>query len=74
VSGATLPPAEGGFTVTLAVPATLVFCVEVAVTVTVVIVVTEGALNRPAAEIVPALALQVTALLKLPVPFTVAVH
>jgi len=74
VSGATLPPAAGGFTVTLAVPATLVFCVEVAVTVTDVIVVTEGAVNKPAEEIVPALALHVTPELKLPVPLTVAEH
>ena len=74
MSGATLPPAAGGFTVTLAVPATLVFCVEVAVTVTDVIVVTEGAVNKPAEEIVPALALHVTPELKLPVPLTVAEH
>ncbi len=74
MSGATLPPAAGGFTVTLAVPDTLVFCVEVAVTVTDVIVVTEGAVNKPAEEIVPALAVHVTAVLKLPVPLTVAEH
>jgi hypothetical protein len=74
VSGATFPPAAGGFTVTLAVPDTLVFCVEVAVTVTDVIVVTEGAVNKPAEEIVPALAVHVTPVLKLPVPLTVAEH
>jgi hypothetical protein len=60
--------------VTLAVPATLVFCVEVAVTVTEVIVVTEGAVNKPVEEIVPALVVHVTPVLKLPVPFTVAEH
>jgi len=35
---------------------------------------TTGAVNRPVDEIVPALALHVTALLKLPVPVTVAEH
>jgi hypothetical protein len=60
--------------VTLAVPATLVFCVDVAVTVTDVIVVTEGAVNKPVEETEPAVALQVTPELKLPVPLTVAVH
>ena len=59
---------------TLAVPATFVFCVEVAVTVTDVIVVTEGAVNKPLEEIVPADAVHVTPELKLPVPFTVAEH
>jgi len=61
-------------TVTLAVPATLVFCVEVAVTVTEVMAVTEGAVNKPLEEIVPALAVHVTPELKLPVPPTVAEH
>jgi hypothetical protein len=42
--------------------------------VTEVIVVTEGAVNKPAEEIVPALALHETPVLKLPVPFTVAEH
>jgi len=46
----------------------------VAVTVTDVIVVTEGAVNKPVEEIVPALAVHVTPVLKLPVPLTVAVH
>jgi hypothetical protein len=39
-----------------------------------VLLVTEGAVNTPAEEMDPALALQVTALLKLPVPPTVALH
>jgi hypothetical protein len=39
----------------------LVSCVEVAVTVTDVIVVTEGAVNKPVAEIEPAFAAHVTA-------------
>lgn len=59
---------------TLAVPATLVVCVEVAVTVTAVIVVTEGAVNKPVEEMVPALVVHVTPVLKLPVPLTVAEH
>jgi hypothetical protein len=59
-------------TVTVAVPETLVFWVEVAVTVTVEVVV--GAVSTPAEVMVPALELHVTEVLKLPVPFTVAVH
>ncbi len=38
---------------TLAVPATLVFCVDVAVTVTEVIVLTKVQVNKPVEEIVP---------------------
>jgi hypothetical protein len=72
--GATLAPADAGFTVTLAVPDTLVFCTEVAVTVTDVLALTVGAVNRPDEEIVPAPVLHVTAVLKLPVPPTIAVH
>jgi hypothetical protein len=72
--GATLDPADGAVTVTVVVPATLVFCVEVAVTVTDVFEVTVGAVSRPPGEIVPALAVQVTPVLKLPVPPTTAVH
>lgn len=72
--GATLDPADGAVTVTLAVPDTLVFCVETAVIVTDTFEVTLGAVNRPDEEIEPALVLQVTPVLKLPVPPTVAVH
>jgi len=74
VIGATLPPPAGGFTLMFAVPAMLVFCVEVAVTVTEIIVVTLGAVNKPVEAIEPALAVQVTDVLKLPVPLTVAAH
>jgi hypothetical protein len=42
--------------------------------VTKVIEVTTGAVNRPADEMVPALAVHVTAELKFPVPETVAEH
>lgn len=65
---------EVGFTVTVAVPETLVFWVEVAVTVTVCVEVTVGAVSKPELEIEPVLALQVTAVLKLPVPPTMAEH
>jgi len=72
--GATLLPEVVGLTITLAVPETLVFWAEVAVTVTVVIAVTVGAVRTPEVVIDPALVLQVTVLLKLPVPLTVAEH
>jgi hypothetical protein len=71
VIGAILLPLEV-VTVTVAVPATLLFCTDVAVTVTTWLV--EGAVSNPEAEIVPALALQFTEELKLPVPVTVAEH
>lgn len=63
-----------GLTVTVNVPSFEVSCVEVAVIVTGVLEGTTGAVNKPAVVIVPALAAQVTAVLKLPVPVTVAVH
>ncbi|MGA3318432.1 MAG: hypothetical protein ABSC64_18590 [Candidatus Korobacteraceae bacterium] len=46
------------------------FCTDLAVTVTVVIDETSGAVKTPADEIDPVLALQVTPELKLPVPIT----
>jgi hypothetical protein len=52
----------------------VVFCTDVAVTVSTRLVVTTGAVNKPVVEIEPALALHVTDVLKLPVPLTVAVH
>ncbi len=55
-------------------PAYMVFCVEVAVTVTSRLVVTTGAVSTPDEEIEPAEALQVTLVLKFPLPVTVAVH
>jgi hypothetical protein len=61
--------------VTVAVPDLLVSCVEVAVMVTCSDVTPpDGAVNKPEAEIVPALAAHVTPELKLPVPITVAEH
>jgi hypothetical protein len=44
------------------------------VTVTSKVASVVGAVNKPDEEIVPALALQVTAEVKLPVPLTLAVH
>jgi hypothetical protein len=61
-------------TVTLAVPDTLVFWVEVAVMVSDTVEVTVGAVSRPELLMVPALVVQVTFELKLPVPPTVAEH
>ena len=49
-----LLPAVVGFTVTDVLPLTLVFCVEVAVTVTSKLVVTTGAVSTPDEEIEPA--------------------
>jgi hypothetical protein len=72
--GAELPLAEEGLTATVAVPATPLFCAEVAVTVSTMLVVTVGAVSNPEEEMLPALALQLTAVLKFPVPVTVAVH
>jgi len=63
-----------GVTVTVALPETLVFCTEVAVTVTEVEVETVGAVRTPDEFMVPALELNVTAELKFPVPLTVAEH
>jgi hypothetical protein len=74
MSGATFPPGDAGLTVTVAVPEMAVFWVEVAVTVTVVVEETVGAVRTPAVEIEPAFAVQVTDELKLPVPVTVAEH
>jgi len=65
---------EDGFTVTVAVPDLVVSCDEVAVMVTVVAEETVGAVNMPEVVIVPALAVHVTAELKLPVPVTDAEH
>jgi hypothetical protein len=73
--GCTLLAGCAGFTVTVAVPALLVSCVEVAVIVTCSDVTPpDGAVNKPEMEIVPALAAHVTPELKLPVPVTVAEH
>jgi hypothetical protein len=63
-----------GFTVMVVVPSLVVSCVEVAVIVTGMVDDTVGAVNKPEEDICPALALQVTAELKFPVPVTVAEH
>jgi hypothetical protein len=64
-----------GFTVTVVVPNLLPSWAEVAVTVTRRDTSPElGALNKPVAEIDPALADHVTAELKLPSPITDAEH
>jgi hypothetical protein len=55
-------------------PNLLVSWVDVAVTVTDVVVETVGAVSRPPVEIEPALADHVTVELKLPVPVKVAEH
>ncbi len=72
--GAELPLAVEGLTATVAVPATPLFCTDVAVTVSTRLVVTVGAVSNPEEEMDPALALQLTAVLKLPVPVTTAEH
>ena len=73
--GCTLFACCVGFTVTVAVPDLLGSCTEVAVIVAnSVTTPPEGAVNRPELEMVPALAAQVTAELKFPVPITVAEH
>ncbi len=59
-------------TITGAVPDFVASCVLVAVTVT--LPAEAGAVNNPLELMLPPLALQVTAELKLPVPCTVAVH
>jgi hypothetical protein len=51
-----------------------VFCIEVALTVTTRLVVTTGAVSVPEEDIEPAEVLQVTPVLKLPVPVTLAEH
>ena len=63
-----------GLITTVAVPDSLVFSVEVAVIVTDVGPVTTGAVKVPAELMEPALAVQVTELVKVPVPVTVAKH
>ena len=63
-----------GFTITVAVPDFDESCVEVAVIVTGVVEGTTGAVKSPDVEIVPTLALHVTAELKLPAPITDAEH
>jgi hypothetical protein len=73
--GWTLFTCCAGFTVTVAVPDLLVSWVEVAVIVTCSVVAPpDGGVNKPEAEIVPALAVHVTPELKFPVPITVAEH
>jgi hypothetical protein len=64
----------GGVTVTVAEEDTAVLAWLVACTVTFIVEVQPGAVYCPELEIVPALAVQVTAWLKLPVPCTLAVH
>jgi hypothetical protein len=61
-------------TVMNAVPDFELSCVEVAVTVTTSVVLTTGAVNTPAEVMVPAVALNVTPVLKVPVPSTAASH
>lgn len=63
-----------GFTVTVVAPDCVVSCTDVAVIPTGVLVETTGAVKSPDVEIEPRVALHVTALLKLPVPVTVAEH
>jgi len=63
-----------GLMITVVVPDFAVFSVEVAVMVTVVGARTTGAVKVPLAVIDPALAIQVTPVVKLPVPVTVAEH
>jgi hypothetical protein len=72
--GATLLADWVGFTVTVAVPNLVGSWVDVAVTVTFVVEETTGAVSRPADEIWPTLAAQVTVEAKFPVPITVAEH
>lgn len=52
----------GGFTVTVAVPDFVLSCTDFAAIVTLVTDVTDGAVNNPVADIVPAVADHVTAL------------
>lgn len=64
--------AAGAFTVTIALAFLVVSAALVAVTVTLVALVTLGAVNRPPLDTVPPVAAQVTAVLL--VPFTVATN
>ena len=62
-----------GLTVTVVMADWAVFCVEVAVIVTAMGLVVVGAVKSPAALTEPAVAVQLTVVMKLlPVPFTVA--
>jgi hypothetical protein len=70
--GWTLCAVAAGFTVTVAEPDRVLSWTEVAVTVTGVMLESGGAVNRPEALMLPALADHVTAGLKGPVPDTVA--
>ena len=63
-----------GVTVSVADPAFVLSWTEMAVIVTVVEAVTGCAVKTPLASIVPALVPQLTRVLKVPVPLTVAVH
>jgi hypothetical protein len=63
-----------GPTVTVAVAVLVVSCDEIAVTVTGVAAVTAWAVKTPLTSMLPALAAQVTVVMKLPVPVTVATH
>ena len=63
-----------GVTVMLAVPTWVESWIEAALIETLVLAVTACAVNTPLTSMVPALAPQLTAVLKLPGPVTVAVH
>jgi hypothetical protein len=63
-----------GFTVTMVLPDLLESCVDVAVIVTITTALVPGAVNTPEEVMDPALAVQLTTLLKFPVPVTVATH
>lgn len=63
-----------GVTVTVALPVFVVSCTDVAVMVTCVLVLTAWPVKTPFWVIVPTLVPHETALLKVPVPVTVAVH
>jgi hypothetical protein len=66
--------ALSGVTVTVALPVLVVSCTDVAVMVTIVLVFTDCPVNTPFWSTVPALVPHETALLKVPLPVTVAVH
>jgi len=61
-------------TITVADAFSAVFWVEVAVIVMDVLPETTGAVKTPVAVMEPAVAIQTTVVLKVPVPVTVAVH
>jgi hypothetical protein len=63
-----------GVTVSVALPVLVVSCTDVAVIVTLVLLLTACPVKTPFWSIDPALVPHDTALLKLPVPVTVAVH